>query len=358
MLKLESLKSVMSESDYEKFKGLYDKSLMVPHLSGLWFSIREEMFEEYILKYNLDDGNPYDLGSYPDENFLGRVTILLIEDKEIINNNFKISLIKKSDNKLEVPTFPIKYHKETEIESLKRLAREHLGIEVITYELLNIDKGYCEDFMDHIPLNYIYIIKKFKRIEEKEDIVTLSFKEAYTEYVQISRRLFHNENIDKSKLKYNLSDNDMNIFKRIFYIYHNYPNGGDRLSYIPLSSESDINNHNLNILSLDLLRDKYEFIERRLLKFEYIALWNNNFAVRLKEFNRELLEKINIPNVGFSFEEQKFKIEKNMDNLIITLPKEYMYNSIDILTVDKDLFDRIIQIELEVYNEFVFHTIS
>lgn len=358
MINLEIAKNSMSKDDYERFKDLYDRSLTVPHLSIVWFALREEMFEDYILKYDLDDGNPYDLGNDTDVNFLGKVTILLIEDKEVTNNDFKLSLIKKSDNELVLPTFPIKYHKETEVESLKRLARKHLGIEVISYELLNIDKGYSEDYMDHVPLNYIYIIKKFKRLEEKENVVKLSFKEAYTEYVQISRKLFHNDKIDKSKLKFNLSDKDMDIFKRIFYIYYNYPNSSDNISYIPLSSESNINNHNQNILSLDLLKDKYEFIEKRLLKFEYIALWNNNYAVRLKSFNKELIEKINIPNISFSFEEEKFKIEKVMDNLIITLPKEYIYNSIDIMMVDKDLFDRLIQIELEVYNEFVFHTIS
>ena len=358
MINLETAKNNMSKEDYERFKDLYDRSLTVPHLSRVWFALREEMFEDFILKYNLDDGNPYDLGNESDINFLGKVTILLIEDKEVINNDFKLSLIKKSDNELVIPTFPIKYHKETEVESLKGLAKEHLGIEVISYELLNIDKGYSEDHMNHVPLNYIYIIKKFKRLEEKENVVLLSFKDAYREYVQISRKLFHNDRIDKSKLKFNLSDKDMDIFKRIFYIYYNYPNSSDNISYIPLSNESDINNHNQNILSLDLLKNKYEFIERRLLKFEYIALWNNNYAVRLKEFNREFIEKINIPNVSFSFEKEKFKIEKSMDNLIITLAKEYIYNSIDIMVVDKDLFDRLIEIELELYNEFVLHNIS
>lgn len=91
---------------------------------------------------------------------------------------------------------------------------------------------------------------------------------------------------------------------------------------------------------------------------EYIALWNNSYAVRLKEFNRELLEKIKIDDVGFIFEDQTFKIEKIKDTLIITLPKEYIYNSIDIVIVNKEIFNRLIQLELEVYNEFVFHTIS
>lgn len=216
MIGLDIAKEHMSEKDYKKFEALYNEALSVPHLSRLWFSIREEMFEDYIMKYGLDDGNPFDLGNTPDVNFLGKVTVLLIEDNITKNDDFKISTIKLTDNEYKLPEFPIKYHKETEIEALKRIAKEYLGIEVITYELLNIDKGYSEDFNDHVPLNYIYIVKKFKRIEERDNIISLSFKEVYRECMQISRNLFHNKIVEKSKLNFNLSDNDINLFKRVF----------------------------------------------------------------------------------------------------------------------------------------------
>lgn len=61
MINLEQAKAELDNKDFEIFEELFYIQLAEEHLSPQWYTTRE-MMQQILRKYDLDDGDPFDLG--------------------------------------------------------------------------------------------------------------------------------------------------------------------------------------------------------------------------------------------------------------------------------------------------------
>lgn len=60
MITLDEAEERLSRHDFDKFENLFYISQEEEHLSSQWYTTRQ-MMQEILIKYDLDDGDPFDL---------------------------------------------------------------------------------------------------------------------------------------------------------------------------------------------------------------------------------------------------------------------------------------------------------